>query len=459
MFKKFLLSLLFLFFINTQVFAQNLSSSIDEVLSSFDFDRDSVVSISVREKDSNNVVYEKNPYKFLNPASVLKLFTMNASLNTLGADYTFDTAVFADKNNNLYIKLSGDPLLKEKDLYDLAKKIKEAYKGKIKKIFIDDSIIDYVAYPDGWTIDDYWPNSPKISPYMVDFNTVKFDIYLDENKKDIRIIQKNPYKFTFINKLTISDTTDIKFVQNDMLNAVNLEGTISDSVIGKEIPVLNPKYFFCMKLHDALIENGINYKDKFLFAKVPNNTYKVTKISRPIDEVIKFALFNSDNLTSEMVFKVAGAKYASEKTLVKNEFATFGTTLNAVNMFNDYYKNLGLDISQVKIKDGSGVSRYNVMNVNWITNALSKIDFDFEKYLPTPTVGTLQKRMRELKDRAYLKTGTLYGVSSLAGVIKTDDKEYYYSSIIMSLNRNKSLIKGVEDEIIYEIYRLGEYNE
>ena len=113
----------------------------------------------------------------------------------------------------------------------------------------------------------------------------------------------------------------------------------------------------------------------------------------------------------------------------------------------------------VKIKDGSGVSRYNVMNVNWITNALSKIDFDFEKYLPTPTVGTLQKRMRELTDRAYLKTGTLYGVSSLAGVIKTDDKEYYYSSIIMSLNRNKSFIKGVEDEIIYEIYRLGEYDE
>lgn len=458
MFKKFFLTMALIFALQGQIFANNVSESVNSVLSSFDFDRDSVVSISVRDRKTNEVVYEKNPYKFLNPASSLKLFTMNASMQTLGEDFSFDTAVFSDDKNNLYIKLSGDPLLKESDLYQLAKNIKENYKNKINKIYIDDSIIDYIPYPDGWTADDYWPNSPKLSPYMVDFNTVKFDIYLSEDKKDVRIIQKNPYKFSFVNKLTISNSTKIKFVQDDFHNTVNIEGTISETITGAQIPVLNPKYFFCLKLHDALIENGIKYHDKFLFAKVPSNTVEVTKISRPLVEAIKYTLSTSDNLVSEMIFKVAGAKYAKETTPLKDEFTTFGTTQNAINMFNNYYEKLGLDINQVKIQDGSGVSRYNAMNVNWMTNALSKMDFECEKYLPTPTVGTLKKRMRELKDCVYFKTGTLFGTSSLLGLIKANDKEYYYSSIIMSLNRNKSLIKGVEDEIIYEIYR-GVINE
>ena len=123
MFKKFFLTMVLIFALQGQIFANNVSESVNNVLSSFDFDRDSVVSISVRDRKTNEVVYEKNPYKFLNPASSLKLFTMNASMQTLGEDFSFDTAVFSDDKNNLYIKLSGDPLLKESDLYQLAKNI------------------------------------------------------------------------------------------------------------------------------------------------------------------------------------------------------------------------------------------------------------------------------------------------------------------------------------------------
>ena len=454
MFKKILISAAIFLFVQLQSFCSETSSSINSILNTFNFDKDSVVSISIKDKGTNKVIYEKHPYKYLNPASTLKLYSMAASYATLGSDYSFDMSFYKDKHNNIYLKLSGDPLFSEDDAEVLAKNLKAVHKGRINKIFIDDSIIDKVSYPDGWTVDDYWPNAPKISPYMIDNNTVKVDFYIESNDKDIRIIQKNPYKFSFINKLQKGDTTSINFVQDDIHNTIDVEGTISKNTIGYEVPVLNPKYFFCKKLNDALNKSGITFHDKFLFAKIPDDVTLVAKFSRPIDDVVKHTLYTSDNLAAEMVFKVAGGKYAEKITPVKSEYTSFGTTQNGINMFIDYYDKLGMDTKNIKLRDGSGVSRYNVLNTEWMTKAISKMDFDFEKFLPTSDEGTLCKRMREMKDNVFFKTGTLYGVSSLAGIIKSGNKEYSYASIIMSYNRSKSVIKGIEDEIVYEVYRI-----
>ena len=454
MYKKIIVLFLALIFFKVPVIASNFTGPVNDILSSYNFDHDSVISIAVKDKNGENV-YSKNQYKYLNPASALKLFTMAASLNELGGDYKFQTAFYKDKNNNIYLKLSGDPLLKTADIEQLAKNLKQNHKGKINKIYIDDSVIDMLPYPNGWMSDDIWPNSPKISPYMIDFNTVKVDFLLSEDKKDLRIVQKSPYKFSFVNKLQTGSKTDFTFIEDETHNTIDVIGTISSSVTDKPVPVLNPRYFFCQKMNEAINKAGIRFTDKFQFAKTPKDAVLIAKFERPADEVIKHILQTSDNIGAEMVFKVAGGKFANENGLIKNSAMTAGTTQNGINMFINYYQNLGLDPKQVRITDGSGVSRYNAMNVDWMTDALSKIGFDFEKFLPTGGVGTLDKRLREIKGCVYLKTGTLVGSSSLVGIIKTKDNVYYYASNIMSYNRNKSLVKAAEDEIIFEIYRRG----
>ena len=454
MYKKIIVLFLVLIFFKVPVIASNFTGPVNDILSSYNFDHDSVISIAVKDKNGENV-YSKNQYKYLNPASALKLFTMAASLNEFGGDYKFQTAFYKDKNNNIYLKLSGDPLLKTADIEQLAKNLKQNHKGKINKIYIDDSVIDMLPYPNGWMSDDIWPNSPKISPYMIDFNTVKVDFLLSEDKKDLRIVQKSPYKFSFVNKLQTGSKTDFTFIEDETHNTIDVIGTISSSVTDKPVPVLNPRYFFCQKMNEAINKAGIRFTDKFQFAKTPKDAVLIAKFERPADEVIKHILQTSDNIGAEMVFKVAGGKFANENGLIKNSAMAAGTTQNGINMFINYYQNLGLDPKQVRITDGSGVSRYNAMNVDWMTDALSKIGFDFEKFLPTGGVGTLDKRLREIKGCVYLKTGTLVGSSSLVGIIKTKDNVYYYASNIMSYNRNKSLVKAAEDEIIFEIYRRG----
>lgn len=454
MYKKIIVLFLALIFFKMPVIASDFTGPVNDILSSYNFDHDSVISIAVKDKNGENV-YSKNQYKYLNPASALKLFTMAASLNELGKDYKFQTAFYKDKNNNIYLKLSGDPLLKTADIEQLAKNLKQNHKGKINKIYIDDSVIDMLPYPNGWMSDDIWPNSPKISPYMIDFNTVKVDFLLSEDKKDLRIVQKSPYKFSFVNKLQTGTKTDFTFIEDETHNTIDVIGTISSSVTDKFVPVLNPRYFFCQKMNEAINKAGIRFTDKFQFAKTPKDAVLIAKFERPADMVIKHILQTSDNIGAEMVFKVAGGKFANENSLIKNSAMAAGTTQNGINMFINYYQNLGLDPKQVRITDGSGVSRYNAMNVDWMTDALSKIGFDFEKFLPTGGVGTLDKRLREIKGYVYLKTGTLVGSSSLVGIIKTKDNVYYYASNIMSYNRNKSLVKAAEDEIIFEIYRRG----
>lgn len=454
MYKKIIVLFLALIFFKVPVIASDFTGPINDILSSYNFDHDSVISIAVKDKNGENV-YSKNQYKYLNPASALKFFTMAASLNELGGDYKFQTAFYKDKNNNIYLKLSGDPLLKAADIEQLAKNLKQNHKGKINKIYIDDSVIDMLPYPNGWMSDDIWPNSPKISPYMIDFNTVKVDFLLSEDKKDLRIVQKSPYKFSFVNKLQTGSKTDFTFIEDETHNTIDVIGTISSSVTDKPVPVLNPRYFFCQKMNEAINKAGIRFTDKFQFAKTPKDAALIAKFERPADEIIKHILQTSDNIGAEMVFKVAGGKFANENGLIKNSAMAAGTTQNGINMFINYYQNLGLDPRQVRITDGSGVSRYNAINVDWMTDALSKIGFDFEKFLPTGGVGTLDKRLREIKGCVYLKTGTLVGSSSLVGIIKTKDNVYYYASNIMSYNRNKSLVKAAEDEIIFEIYRRG----
>lgn len=450
MFKK-IFSVLFVFSIlQLQTFAQDLSSSINSIINSFDFDRDSVVSISIKDKNTGSKIYEKNSHKILNPASVQKIFTMAASMAELGENYNFDMAFYKDSKNNLYLKLSADPFFTSSDADTLAKNLKKAYKGKINKIYIDDSIIDKVSYPDGWTVDDYWPNSPKISPYMINKNTVKVDFYPETENNSIRIIQKDKdYKFAFVNKLNKGNNNSINFIKDDTYNTINVEGVIKSSLNGYELPVLNPKYFFCKKLNNALNKNGVIFHDKFLFAKTPNDAVLVAKFSRPLTSVIKQTLQTSDNLAAEMVFKVAGGSFASKRDKKQTE----GTTNNGIEMFLNYYKNLGLNTEDINLRDGSGVSRYNALSADWMTDALIKTNFKYDKYLPTAGEGTLSKRMREMENSAYFKTGTLYGLSSLAGIVKNSNKEYVFVSIIMSYNKNKSLIKGVEDEIVYEVYR------
>jgi D-alanyl-D-alanine carboxypeptidase/D-alanyl-D-alanine-endopeptidase (penicillin-binding protein 4) len=112
----------------------------------------------------------------------------------------------------------------------------------------------------------------------------------------------------------------------------------------------------------------------------------------------------------------------------------------------------------IKIVDGSGVSKNNLVTADFMSDFLilksKKDDFDsFKKLLPTPGEGTLKNRMLYFKDNLYAKTGTLSETSAIAGYI-TSRRGKVYAFDIMIHDAKTSAVdkKNIEEQILRCIY-------
>ena len=165
----------------------------------------------------------------------------------------------------------------------------------------------------------------------------------------------------------------------------------------------------------------------------------------------------SDNFSSEVLFRVAGAKYAKENGIKSFNGLSLGTTKNAIEMFYSFYKNAGLDMRYIKIVDGSGVSRYNAASTKWLVDALIMLDKkkNIRDFMEGADEGTLKKRLRYLKGSLWAKTGTHQGLSSLVGVLKTRKKnDVAFGIIIQCFTKSAKSLKTFEDDIVDCIFNL-----
>lgn len=418
------------------------SKSINKIIKTSGISNETTVSISVKEVGTKKRIYERDERKLLHPASSLKVFTSAASADILGAGYNFETAAYKDKKGNLYIKLGADPLLTSRDLRTLVQNFSNV---KFNNIYIDDSIIDNVNWPDGWMHDDVInPLMPYISPYIIDNNTVRVNIVISADKKLILFRKPKGYLVTFINELEIGNNNNVSLRKesgknNDIITA---QGTVSKDM-NVLIPVSNPKILFLSRLESELERAKKSGLYSFASAKVPEDAVLVTKVSHSRDDVMNAVLKNSNNLASETMFKVAGAKYSK----------TTGSTKSGIKMFKEFYSKKNIETIPISIVDASGVSRNDLLSTDWMSEALCALyDSNIKNYMAQPGEGTLYNRLRHLKGRLWAKTGTLSGTSALTGyVIGKKGAVYAFAILIQNYKEKPSVIKSLEDDIIDRI--------
>ena len=124
-------------------------------------------------------------------------------------------------------------------------------------------------------------------------------------------------------------------------------------------------------------------------------------------------------------------------------------------MLNNYFDKIGIDYSNIRIVDGSGVSKNNIVTADFMTNFLVKIadKEDIINSLPTAGEGTLSTRMLYFKDNLKAKTGTLSDISSIAGYITSrSGKTYAFDIIINDPKSKNSEKKALEEYILRDIY-------
>ena len=165
-------------------------------------------------------------------------------------------------------------------------------------------------------------------------------------------------------------------------------------------------------------------------------------------DAMESILKTSNNLVAETVFKLAGAKWAEEK----------GSISNSLGMLKFYISSLNIPTDDVKIVDGSGVSKNNIMTADFMTDFLvarSKLaDFDeFKEFIPSPGEGTLKNRMLYFKDNLKAKTGTLSDTSAIAGYITSrKGNTYAFDIMINDAKTSSSDKKNIEEQILRQIY-------
>ena len=195
---------------------------------------------------------------------------------------------------------------------------------------------------------------------------------------------------------------------------------------------------------NTLADKKIYLKQNFIVDKKISSDVELEKITHPISQAIDDILKNSDNLVAETTVKLAGGKKYEDK----------GTDINGIKVFNSYCEKMGLDNSRLKIVDGSGVSKNNLITTDFMTEFLIKNkDNSVLAKLPSPGEGTLTHRMLPIKENLKAKTGTLADISSIAGFLTTkNNNKYAFCIIINDPSSTTSDMKSLEDYLIRELY-------
>jgi D-alanyl-D-alanine carboxypeptidase/D-alanyl-D-alanine-endopeptidase (penicillin-binding protein 4) len=382
------------------------------------------VAISVKDIASGKTVYKLNDTRPMPPASTLKLLTFSAAFDKLGKDYEFTTALYKTKNNDLLLKLGADPYFTSGELGEMIKAAKVQKIISPNNFYIDDSIIDKKEWGEGWQWDDELnPLMSKISAYNIDKNLLPVVITPTTNGAPAQIHTAKFYPVTFSNLVTTTkDVSKVELCRNNAISPdiITIEGHVSSQVT-KNIPVNNPKRYFTLRLEELIRKEKIDYYKPFNHQPPTTNHQPIKEIKHPILLAAEDVLKNSNNLVAESVFKIAGG----------------GTQEGAAKMFQAYADKIGLDTCGIRIVDGSGVSKNNLVTADFMTSFLvlraKQPDFEeFKNMLAKANEGTLADRMLYFNDKIHAKTGTLSDVSAIAGYITAKSGKVYAFDIMIN---------------------------
>ncbi len=368
-----------------------LKDSIDAIVKTINCE----VSIQVASANKYDLLYEYQPEKKMIPASISKLVTSAIALKFLGAGYEFKTVLYTDDvnisdgviNGNLYIKGYGDPEFDTADLFTLIKKFLALNITEITgNIVYDDSYLDKEYFG----LADYYSGDTKLQ-YWPFVNA----LCIDRNAS-----RTNP-------SVVIANTIEYEFRDKN----VKLGG---------------------------IIVAGIT----------PDSPKEIARITHSMAEVLANMNKPSDNHYAITLFKVVGAVHYSAP----------GTLNKGADAVVELFTSIGISRSEYEFLEGSGLTRFNYATSN-VYIQLLKYMFDdvktfdiFYNSLPVAGVdGTLKKRMldTEAMYNVHAKTGSINGVSTLAGYAISRDNELLIFFIAMNgfKGANWAPYRDKQDEI------------
>ena len=370
----------------------------------------------------------------VNPASVMKLVTTFAALDTLGADYTWKTRFYADGPvkdgvllGNLYIQGGGDPkLVLERIVADFA-----ALQARGVQKVRGDIVLDHEIFAPGPS-DPAGFDGQALSPYnsapdglLVNFKSLIFTFTPEPDSGIARIRSEPPIADVLIDAqvpLSAKSCNDWRGeLQADFAdpNRVQFGGSYPVKCGERVWPVAytDPASYARRVLQALYLGLGGNLGGEVRDGRTPNDaTWLMDAPSQPLGELIADVNKFSNNVMAQQMFLTLG--------LQGGRPATFAASRAAVAAW--WPRAMGSDVPTPTLENGSGLSRDERTSARALGQLLRRAAAHpqaavFANSLSIAGVDGTGQRMRdrglapESMGNAQLKTGTLRDVASVAG--------------------------------------------
>ena len=440
------------------------------------------VGMKVVSLVTGEVLYEKDAEKLYHPASTMKLITAAAALVKLSPNYRFHTTLYADRLEgnrvlgNIYLKGGGDPVFDSNDLEKMVERLVEMEAKDLRgDIVVDETDFDAIRRGKGWMWDDgpiggYFSH---LSALTINRNGVHLRISPGTKVGDpVRVHLDPPTQYMKIvneaTTVTASEEVRVRIKRKNGSaeeNVLMINGTmaIGQAEMNRRVDVLDPALYCGTLLREMLAKQGVTLQGTVRYGEVPEEAVEIIQhVSPALSRILWEMNKPSDNLIAELLLKTIGAEIKG----------TPGTGEKGLRAINEFLGEIGMEDAGYALADGSGVSRYNLVTASLLTDLLVYMFHNFvvmPEYLASLPVGgvdgTLTRRMRGMSAEGVLraKTGTLRGITTLAGYTVTADGETVAFSILVSnylgsANPRRALQDKIGD-ILTQFSRQDSYEE
>jgi serine-type D-Ala-D-Ala carboxypeptidase/endopeptidase (penicillin-binding protein 4) len=424
-----------------------------------------LTALKVVSAENGDVLYSRNSGLLMTPASTMKLITSATALAKLGPEYKFRTTIaiedsmvrFGTIKGNIYLRGGGDPYLTALDLRNMVKYLRATGIESISgDIVADESFMDLIYDRREWS-DEYTSiKIPPMSGLSIEENTILVMVSAPERKgKEIQV-STTPYIPSLrIENSAVSLQTRYRVKPRIQIDwdgnapVLSIAGHIKAGSGWRsyKVPMNKPAWFAGAILKAALEEEGIHVDGTIRLGKTPKHVKELLANEKPITEILSEMNKRSDNFAAEMMLKTLGAEVRG----------TPGCASEGLNVMRQFLGELGISQTSYEIHDGSGISHRNQVSSDILVTVLramyqrKEVFAHFYQSLSTAGVdGTLRRRMTgtDAENNLHGKTGTLSGVTSIAGYVTSADGEI----LVFSMNSNnygraRRRYKSIQDRV------------
>ncbi len=429
--------------------------------------------IQILDPATSEVLVEVNPDKTFLPASVLKVITTSTALEKLGPDFKYRTGVYTNGkvepdgtvSGDLVLVGRGDPnlmdpygeLSEKPALLELAEELKNSGISKIEGDVIgDDSYLNLGSK--GWTANDLRSlYGAPVNALSINNNVVWVHASPTKYRRPVAIDLEPRTTSFHIRNLGITGSRRARLTLNARLirgtNTIVVSGILPSTRTHSQYVILEkPAEATAAMFKDELQRKGIEVRGR-VYAIHDGDASRETQQdwtllaehqSPPLIRALEIINKRSQNLHAEMLLRTLGAEFKGE-----------GTDEAGLQVVKEFLVEAGIDSEKIKLNDGCGLSRENLITPRFQTSLLQFLSTRpyFNLFLNTLAIsgtdGTLRNRLSatQVRGSIHAKTGTLNGVTTLSGYITTRSGRNLVFSIFANHVNAMARAKRTIDEI------------